>query len=302
MVVGRAAVAAALAVCAAAVLASGCSSSAGAGDGRLQIVASTDVYGSIARAVAGDRADVTSIIAGTAQDPHSYEASARDQLAVSRADIVIENGGGYDDFMNRLRTASGKSGAALIDVVALSDDTAPPGGELNEHVWYDFRAVARFAHRLVQVLSARDQADASHFRAGAEGFLAGLHRLEHSEEAIRAAHAGTPVAITEPVPLYLLQACGLVDRTPEAFSAGVESGNDVSASVLQQTLALFDRHQVRALVYNAQTSGAETTRVLAAAKADGIPAVPVTETLPAGLGYLAWMRANLAAVAKALGT
>jgi zinc/manganese transport system substrate-binding protein len=102
------------------------------------------------------------------------------------------------------------------------------------------------------------------------------------------------------VPLYLLQACGLVDRTPAAFSAALESDSDVSASVLQQTLDLFDHHEVRALVYNAQTFGAETTRVLAAAKADDVPAVPVTETLPAGIGYLAWMRANLTAVRNAV--
>jgi zinc/manganese transport system substrate-binding protein len=297
---GAVAVGAALAALASSPALSGCTSAAGASDGRLQVVASTDVYGSVVRAVAGDRVDVTSIIAGTAQDPHSYEASARNLLAVSSADVVIENGGGYDDFMNRLRTTSAKAGAAVIDVVTISGITAPPGGELNEHVWYDFPAVATFVHRLVHVLSARAPAEARQFRAGAARFLAGVHRLERVEGAIRAADAGTPVAITEPVPLYLLQACGLVDRTPAAFSAALESDSDVSASVLQQTLDLFDHHEVRALVYNAQTFGAETTRVLAAAKADDVPAVPVTETLPAGIGYLAWMRANLTAVRNAV--
>ena len=72
------------------------------------------------------------------------------------------------------------------------------------------------------------------------------------------------------------------------------------AAVLEQTLALFDDHAVRVLVYNAQTAGAETTRVLAVAHTNGVPAVPVTETLPARIGYLAWMRGNLAALEKAL--
>ena len=112
--------------------------------------------------------------------------------------------------------------------------------------------------------------------------------------------AGEGVAITEPVPLYLLDAIGLDNRTPEKFSEAIESGNDVSPVVLQETLRLFTDRQVRLLAYNEQTSGAETTRVLAAAKQADIPVVPVTETLPSGKDYLSWMNANLDAVAGAL--
>lgn len=283
----------------AALAAAGCSSPHAA-DGRVQVVTSTDVYGSIVRAVAGSRADVTALIDDPAQDPHSFEASARNQLAVSRADVLVENGGGYDDFLNQLRDASSKPGATTLNVVALSGHAAPPGGELNEHVWYDFGSVARFVTRLVAVLSGRDPRHAQAFRAAAARFAAGLRGLEAIESRIRARYAGTPVAITEPLPDYLLEACGLVVRTPNSFSAAVEGGTDVSATVLEQTLAQFDDHAVRVLVYNAQTAGAETTRVLATAHADGIPAVPVTETLPPGTGYLAWMRANLVALERAL--
>ncbi len=159
----------------------------------------------------------------------------------------------------------------------------------------------RFVARLVAVLSTRLPAQARTFDTGATRFVAGLHRLEATEAAIRAHYGGTSVAITEPVPDYLLSACGLVNRTPEQFSAAVEGGTDVSALVLEHTLALFDDHTVHALVYNAQTSGAETNRVLAAAHADDVPVVPVTETLPdTTSSYLGWMRANLAALTKAL--
>lgn len=285
--------------CAAAAL-TACSTSTAVADGRIQVVASTDVYGSIVRSIAGSRADVTSLLDDPAQDPHSFEASARNQLAVSRADIIVENGGGYDDFMNRLRQAATKPGATTLDVVALSGHKATSSGGLNEHVWYDFPSVARFVARLVHVLAVREPAHASAFRAAATRFTAGLHALEATEAAVRARYGGTPVAITEPVPDYLLSACGLVNRTPAQFSAALEGDSDVPAAVLEQTLALFDGHAVRVLVYNEQTSGAETTRVLAAAHANGIPAVPVTETLPAGVGYLAWMRSNLAALEKAL--
>jgi zinc/manganese transport system substrate-binding protein len=108
------------------------------------------------------------------------------------------------------------------------------------------------------------------------------------------------VANTEPVPHYLLDASGLVNKTPEKFSAAIEEGTDVSPELLKQTLDLFGRHQVKLLAYNEQTSGPETEAVLAAAKSAGIPVVPVTETLPKGKDYLAWMTDNLAAVTAAL--
>jgi len=278
-------------------LATACSST-GARDGRLQVVTSTDVYADLVRSVAGPHADVTAFIDDPSQDPHAYQAGARDQLALSRADVIVENGGGYDDFMDRMRSASAKHGATTIRVVTLSG--RPVTASFNEHVWYDFATVERFVARLVAVLSHRRPAAAATFRSNAARLDAGLRGLQRTERALRARYRGTPVAITEPVPLYLLTACGLVNRTPEQFSSSVEDGTDASASVLQQTLALFDDHVVRVLVYNDQTSGAETTRVLAAAQADGVPAVPTSETLPSGATYLSWMRGNLRALAIAL--
>lgn len=286
------------ALCAAATLA-GCATTAPA-DGRLQVVTSTDVYASIVRAVAGDRVDVIPLVSGLAQDPHSFEAGARDQLAVSRAGVLVENGGGYDDFMDRLRAAAAARGAVTLNVVALSGHRATPGGELNEHVWYDFGSIAKLVRRLVAVLDRKRPREAAAFGSGAARFLRRLHGLQDIEDRLRRRFAGTPVAVTEPVPLYLLTACGLVNRTPEQFSAGVESGNGVSAAVLADTLQLFDRHEVRVLVYNAQTAGAETTQLRAAAASNAIPALAVTETLPPGTTYLSWMRSILSALSSAL--
>ena len=275
------------------------SSSSGDAHGRIRVVASTDVYGDIAATIAGDHGDVTSFIDEPDQDPHSYEANARNQLAVGKADLIIENGGGYDDFVDRLRSAS-DTRAAVVNVVKLSGKTASAGGELNEHVWYDLPTVAKLAGQLATSFAALQPDHAAQFRANARSFTAGLSTLERTEAQVKAAAGGAGVAITEPVPLYLLQACGLVNRTPAAFSEAVEEGTDVSAAVLNETLGLFRAHTVSALVYNAQTSGPETTKVIAAAKAAGIATVAVTETLPADTHYLTWMRANLAAVRAAV--
>jgi zinc/manganese transport system substrate-binding protein len=265
----------------------------------IDVVASTDVYANIAASIGGDRVRVTSFISDPDQDPHSYEASAQNQLAISKAAVVIENGGGYDDFIDRMVKAS-HAKATVLNVVDISGKKAAAGQELNEHVWYDFPTVALLADKLVAALSAVDAADASTFQANAAAFKTELQGLVRQEGDLKASYGGDGVAITEPVPLYMLEAVGLRNKTPPAFSAAVEEGTDVSALVLQQTLDLLSRGKVAALVYNEQTSGPITEAVKKAAQKAGIPVVPVTETLPQAKTYISWMTKNLNNLKQAL--
>ncbi|MDN3023989.1 zinc ABC transporter substrate-binding protein [Streptomyces sp. S.PB5] len=265
----------------------------------IPVVASTNVYGDIVGQIGGSKVDVTSVISDPDQDPHSYEASTQNQLALSKAKVVVENGGGYDDFVDRM-LKSGGSSAEVINAVKISGKSAPKGGELNEHVWYDFPTVAKLADSIAVALGKADPGDAATFTRNAEAFKAKLQPLETKEAQIKKAHAGESVAITEPVPLYMIDASGLKDATPEEFSEAIEEGDDVSPKVLQATLALFSGKKVQALVYNEQTSGPQTEKAEAAAKAAGIPVVPVTETLPQGKDYLGWMTSNVDALASAL--
>ncbi len=267
-------------------------------DGRMQVVASTNVYGDIARMIGGGKVDVTSIISDPSQDPHSFEANAHVQLALSKATVIIENGGGYDDWVGTLLRGANNPGAVVLNATTISGYDAGVG--FNEHLWYDFPTVRKVVEQLVAALSQQAPASATEFRSNADSFEKSLADLESREVAIKASSRGTGVAITEPVPLYLLTAVGLTNVTPAAFSAAVEAGTGVSPLVLAQTLALFTDHTAKLLVYNAQSSGPETKHVLAAATQAGVPVVAVTETLPAGKDYLGWMSANIDAIAAAL--
>ncbi|WP_141203614.1 metal ABC transporter solute-binding protein, Zn/Mn family [Streptomyces griseorubiginosus] len=278
----------------------GSASAAPAASSRVAVVASTNVYGDIVSRIGGDKVAVTSVISDPDQDPHSYEASTQNQLALSKAKVVVENGGGYDDFVDRMLKSGGNSSAEVINAVKVSGRTAPEGGELNEHVWYDFPTVAKIADRISAALGKADPANAPLYTRNAEAFKARLAPLEAKEAQIKKEHTGEGIAITEPVPLYMTAASGLVDRTPAAFSEAVEEGTDVSPKVLQEALALFSGKKVKALVYNEQTSGPQTEKSEQAARAAGIPVVPVTETLPSGKDYLGWMTSNIDALANAL--
>jgi zinc/manganese transport system substrate-binding protein len=320
----------------AALILTGCSSTGGstADSGKVQIVASTNVYGDIARQVGGDDVEVTSLITSAAQDPHSYEASAQDRLAVSRADVVMENGGGYDPFVDTLLEAGSTEGVVVINASELSglmpghegeehdheheESTSSPAAEaesteaadeheghdhiegFNEHVWYSFSAMDEVAHELAHELGEKDAANAETYEKNYEAFSAQLKELEASAEALKPQAEGKGAAITEPVPLYLLEEIGLQNKTPDAFSEAIEEGTDVSPSVLQETLAIFSNHEVALLAYNEQTSGPETAEVEKAAKDAGIPVVSFTETMPEGDTYVSWMTANIEAVSDVL--
>ena len=285
-----------------ALLLTGCGggSTTGAETDGLSVVASTDVYGSIASAVAGDAATVTSIITDPSADPHSYEANTRTQLELSRADVVVENGGGYDDFVDTMLKAADNPGVAVVNAVDVSGKAAAAGEELNEHVWYDVPTVRKVAAAIEAALAEASPDDAATFAANAAAFDAQLATLEQTTATDAAATTGAPVAITEPVPGYLLDALGAVEKTPVEFSEAIGEDTDVPVDVLQETLALFTDRQVRALVDDEQTSGPQTEQVLAAARDAGIAVVPVTETLPEGKDYTQWMTENVEAVAAAL--
>jgi len=282
-----------------------CSSASGAEDASgsaaagapIAVVTSTNVWGDIVKQVGGNEVAVTSVISDPAADPHSYEANAQTQLALAKAQLVVENGGGYDDFMINMLSSSN---AKVLDAVEISGKTAAAGGELNEHVWYDFPTVDRIAGQVATELGVIDPANAATFSANAAAFSTKAAGLTAKLDAIRAAHAGAPIAITEPVPLYLTEAAGLVNKTPAEFSEAIEAGTDVPPTVLQDTLALFTGKQVNAFVYNEQTASPETEQLLAAAKDNSIPAVGVSETLPTGKDYVSWMDSNITALAAAL--
>lgn len=314
----------------------GCSTTpaadAGAGDDVIQVVASTNVYGSLAEQIGGDRVDVTSIITSASQDPHSYEASARDRLTVQDAELVIENGGGYDAFID---TLIGDSDVHVFTAASFSHDF--PGNEghedaatdehaeeghseeeghdhaaeegheghdhiegFNEHVWFDPHTMIHVVEGIAAEFSELDPDGEADFTAAAAEIITDLEGFEAELETIGTEAGNASVFITEPLPGYIAAAAGLTDVTPEGFAEAVEEGTDVAPATLLEALEVIDSGEVKALLTNAQTGGAETERVEEAAEAAGIPVVAFTELLEDGSSYSEWMRDAIQDLAAAL--
>jgi zinc/manganese transport system substrate-binding protein len=289
--IGLASTAAALAMALA-----GCGGANTAGDssGKLDVVASTDVWGSVVAAVGRDQVQVTSIIHDPAADPHSYETTPQDALAAQKAQLTLANGGGYDDFFTKLADqAANAKKLVAYDIGATGDE--------NEHVWYNFATVDKVADQIATDLGQLRPANAQTFTANAAAFKAKVADLRTKTEQAGAAYPGSTVIATEPVAHYLLETAKVTDSTPHEFSAAVEEESDVPAAALAEVNSLIAGKQVKAVVNNAQTVTPVTQQVVDNAKKAGLPVVDVTETLPVGAtDYISWMTSEVNALAGAL--
>jgi zinc/manganese transport system substrate-binding protein len=275
------------------------SSPAGAApaDAPVPVVAAENFYGDIAGQLGGAHVAVTSIITDPNVDPHEYISNARDAAAVARARLVIQNGLGYDAFLDRLMAASPNPSRRLIVVARL---TGHRQGD-NVHLWYAPATAPALAAALLEALAGMDPAGAASFRSRHRAFLASLRPLHRAVAAIKAQYAGTPIAVTEPVFAYMADALGLKVLTPGAFQKAIEEGQDPPAAARARMEDQLEKHEVKLLVYNLQTVSPITARVQALAKRAGVPVVGVSETEPPGTAFQQWMLAQLDALRAALG-
>lgn len=275
----------------------GCSQqeSAHSGNGSPTVVASTDVWGSVAGAVTGDHAAVTSIVSGTVADPHSFEASPADTAAITDASLVVFNGGDYDHWVEHV--LDDRPDVPTVDAYALRPDAQQPG---NEHVFYDPATAKAVVTQIADRLSTIDSANAEAYRANAQAFGAKADEIVALERAIGQEHPGASVVATEPVAHYLLVNAGIADKTPEGFANAAEEDTDPSPADLAAMLDLINTRRVSALLYNPQTETAVTKQLQDAADRASIPVVTVTETLPEGTDYLTWQRQTVEQLASQL--
>lgn len=272
-------------------------SGAGSGSstsGQINVVAATDVWGSVVTAVGGDKVAVKSIIHDPTADPHSYESTADDALAAKNAQLTLANGGGYDDFFGKLADqASGAKKLVAYDIAATGDE--------NEHVWFDLPGVEKVADQVASALSAIQPASKQTFDDNAAKFKGEVDALVKKTEALGAAHPGTKVVVTEPVAHYLLETAKITDATPKAFSDAVENETDVPATAVNDFTQLIKNKQVKALINNVQTVTPLTQQVVSDAKASNVAVVDVAETLPADVtGYIDWMTKEVDSLSGAL--
>jgi len=285
-----------------AMLASGCSSSfalgsSGAG-GKIVAVGAENEYADVIQQVGGKYVQVSAIMSNPNTDPHTFEASASVGRLVNAAQLVVQNGLGYDTFMNTIENAVPDSSRRVIVVQKL---LGRPDSTPNPHLWYQPGTMPAVANAVAADLAALQPAHAAYFTANAAAFAASLAAWTKAIAAFKARYPGTPVATTEPVADYLLQAAGADNLTPWAFQADIMNGTDPSAQDVATQRSLFTQHKVTVFLYNQQVTDSLTESFITLAQANGIPVVGVYETMPEpGYHYQSWMLAEVQALQRAV--
>jgi zinc/manganese transport system substrate-binding protein len=279
---------------------SGCAGAAqsAASGGAIVAVGAENQYANVIEQVGGRYVKTTAIESNPNTDPHSFEASPSVAEVVSAARLVVQNGLGYDTYMERIESASPSSARTVIDVqklLGLPDSTANP------HLWYKPGTMDAVARAVAASLSRLQPAHAAYFQANAAAFERSLTPWQRALEALAAEYPGTPVATTEPVGDYMLEAAGTVNLTPFGLQADIMNGVDPAPQDVTLQNGLFSDHRVKVFVYNQQVTDSLTQSFLQAAKHAGVPVVGVYETMPApGYDYQSWMLAEVRALRRAI--
>lgn len=263
----------------------------------IQIVAAENFWGSLVGQLCGVHCNVTSIVTDPNADPHEYEASSVNAKAVSNARIVIVNGVGYDDWVLKLLSASSNPNRTVLNV---ADFLGVVNGS-NPHLWYNPNYVNRTVKQMYLDLVAADPANASYYKQQYQNVTASLGQVDGRMTEIKQEFAGTKVAATEDIFVYLANATGLDLISPPAFMQAVAEGTDPSVQSVTQFENQLESGNVSMLVYNEQTVTPLTTQMKQIAAEHNVTVVGVTETIqPPDTTFQVWMNAELLGIQNAL--
>jgi zinc/manganese transport system substrate-binding protein len=265
---------------------------------QIEIVAAENFYGGVARQIAGDGADVTSILSNPNQDPHEFTTNASTAKAVADADIVIYSGIGYDAWMEKLLATQGKPGRGVINVSSLIN--AKDGD--NPHIWYDPRTMPALANKLATFLVLRDPTHARDYNHRTIAFKITMVPVQGEVDTLRATYAGTTVTATEPVFGYMSDALGFKMLNYD-FQLNIMNDTEPSAAQTVVFENSLTSHTAKLLFYNSQVTDPTTDRIKKIAQQSGVPIIGVTETQPPDAkNYVDWMLTELNAVQAGFAT
>ena len=264
--------------------------------GKIDIVAAENFYGNIASQLGGDKVSVKSIISNPNADPHEYESGVEDAIAIAKARVVIKNGLEYDSWMDKMLAASPNAGRIVITAGEIAPKLLP----YNPHVWYSIDNIMAIANAVTEALVKAGPKNKTFFENNLTQFDNSLAPLRAKMEEIKSRYSGTPVGLSETIYLYQTQPMGLKVLTPFAFEKAISEGNDPPAASVAAANNQVSNKEIRLLIYNSQAVTTITTNMQNAARARGIPVVPVSETMPPHKTYQGWIMDELNAVENGL--
>jgi zinc/manganese transport system substrate-binding protein len=266
--------------------------------GVINAIGAENEYADVIGQIGGRYVQVSAILNNPNTDPHTFESSPSVAAEVSGAQLIVQNGVGYDTFMNKIESASPNASRKVIviqDLLGLPDSTPNP------HLWYDPKTMPMAAKAIAGDLASLQPTHAAYFKANLSKFDVSLSPWLHAIAAFKSQHPGVTAATTEPVADYLLTAMGITNLTPWRFQADIMNGVDPSPQDVTLENGFFTKHAVKVFCYNQQVVDSLTTSIRLGALKAGVPVVGVYETMPTpGYDYQSWMLAEVNAIQNAV--
>lgn len=252
-------------------------------------------YANVLSQIGGPYVKVTSIQSNPNTDPHEFEVTPSVERTFHQADLVVENGLGYDSWATQMLYGTHATVLSAQTLLHLPDSTPNP------HLWYRTDTMPAVAAAAAAFFEAKDPAHKAAYETNLKKFDASLVPWKAEIAAVKAEYAGAPVAVTEPVADYLLQETGLKIMTPFSFELSVMNDTDPSPQDVATEEALLKDRKVRVFAYNEQVTDPQTQMLLMLAKTHNVQVLPVYELMPASAKtYQDWMLQTTTALKQAL--
>lgn len=269
------------------VVAAGCSSnSSSSSNGKVKITATTDFYGEVAKKVAGNKGDVTSVITNPNVDPHDYEPTTKVAKDLTGSKLVIANGIGYDGWMDKLMNGNKKA-----DYIKVGEDLMNKKSGDNPHLWYNPKTMPKLANTIAAKLGKIQPKNKQYFKKNAKKYIASLKPVNTKISKLKEVSTKSKnknVYVSEPVFDYALKAMGFKVGNPQ-FENDTEKDIDPSPQTIRSMQNGIKNHKVAFFVYNSQVDDKTVNNLVSLAHKNNVPVLKVTETLPNGKNYKTWM-------------
>lgn len=257
------------------------------------ITTTVNTYKEPVQSVVGKKYKVESIIKSVNVDPHSFSPSNNNAKQIADSKLIVSNGLGYDDWVNKLVTANSQD-KNLID---FSSDVLHKKDGANEHVWFGVSNVQKLSQAVYLKISRIDPKDKEYYKNNYQQYSQKLDKLIVRENKLQQKLNGKKAYVTEPLPYYLLKDLGVTIDNPH-FAKAIEDDTDPSISDIENMQQGLKHHKVDFLVVNKQVTSGIITKMTSLAKENNVPILYFTETLPSNLGYYQWMNDNLNQIEK----
>lgn len=262
--------------------------------GTIEVVASVNQWGTVAKALGGDNVNVTSIINSTNVDAHDYEPTTSDIAKLQKAQVVIVNGAGYDAWAVKAAQTANATIVNAAEIGGVND------GE-NPHVWFFADVRKAVAQAITEAYEQADAAKKSDFDKMNDQWTAEENNVESKIAEVKQKSDGLAYAATESVASYLAEDMGLADATPSGYARATANESEPTPTDIKQFTDALKAGEIKLLVVNTQEESELTGKITDAAKSVEVPMVELTEQMPEQYDSLtAWMEGLVDAFSQAI--